>query len=220
MFPNGLSLPQRHVPVATSHSALSIPDKAPNTILCAIFSPPSLQATLQRSQLPVGVGAGLLRPQPLEQLRDGPPRLGLEPAAQLLRHRRERVRTPSQPLGLRFGRAVGRTSPSCQAVRSPQRNCSRVGCSIAVHHLGRIGDLDKTLLRCPNVAEQAHRIKLRLLALHPALYLFRRPRIGQQPLIRCGRRVIAACGPSHPRAPSPASLNEGWKKFTNSRIAA
>ena len=64
--------------------------------------PPPFQATLQRSQLPVPVGTGLLRLQPLKQFARRTPRLGLEPAVQLLRHCCKRVRTPSQPFGLMF----------------------------------------------------------------------------------------------------------------------
>src|SRR5450830_677770 len=93
--------------------------------------PPPFQATLQRSQLPVPVGAGLLHLQPLKQLARRTPRLGLEPAVQLLRHCCKRVRTPSQPFAFCFGRAVDRTSPYCHAVRKPVRNCSSDGCSIA-----------------------------------------------------------------------------------------
>src|SRR5450830_1506071 len=59
------------------------------------------------------------------------------------------------------------------------------------HHLRRIGDLDKPLLHCPNVTEQAHRIELGALRFNLAFYLFRRPRVGDQPLIWRGWRVIA-----------------------------
>src|SRR5665647_3598318 len=56
--------------------------------------PPPFQATLQRSQLPVPVGAGLLHLQPLKQLARRTPRLGLEPTVQLRRHCCKRVGAP------------------------------------------------------------------------------------------------------------------------------
>src|SRR5450830_1010144 len=163
--------------------------------------PPPFQATLQRSQLPVPVGAGLLHLQPLKQLARRTPRLGLEPAVQLLRHCCKRVRTPSQPFGLLFRSC--RRPHLALLPRGPQTGEELLKRWLLDrgHHLRRIGDLDKPLLHCPNVTEQAHRIELAALQL------------GVLPLpTPSGRPSTAdmawlagdsACTPSRPRASSP-----------------
>src|SRR5262245_28566883 len=55
------------------------------------------------------------------------PRLCFEPPPQFGRDRCEWIGATPQSLGLRLAMLVGRTSPSFQAVRSPERNCSKVG---------------------------------------------------------------------------------------------
>src|SRR5450759_3125816 len=140
------------------------------------------------------IGAGLLGLQPLKQLARRTPWLGLEPAVQLLGHCCKRVRTPPQPFGLLFRSC--RRPHLALLPRGPQpgEELLKRWLLDRGHCLRRIGDLDKPLLHCPNVTEQAHRIELGALRFNLAFYLFRRPRVGHQPLIWRGWLPMRSIG--------------------------
>src|SRR5215469_13607360 len=66
------------------------------------FSAPLLQATLQCSQLPLRVDAGVLSLQPLQKLARGMPRLCLKPSSQLGRDCRKWIGSTAQSLRFRL----------------------------------------------------------------------------------------------------------------------
>ena len=100
---------------------------------------PRFHAALQRSQLLVRVDAWMFHLQPLQQLARRPPWLGLEPLRSCAVTARMGPDVAAGALAFCFARAVGRTSPSCQAVRSPERNCSSVGAVGRPHRLVSAG---------------------------------------------------------------------------------
>jgi hypothetical protein len=129
---------------------------------------------------------------------------------------RRRVR-----LATGFGCAVGRTSPPCQAVRSPLRNSSSVGPGFAS------GPGGTTLSAIATRRCWAERISLsRRTGSRVACSAVIRSRTPSEVRGSASSRWAGVAGGWYrlrTRTPSrclPASLNDGWKKLTNSRTVA
>jgi hypothetical protein len=87
---------------------------------------------------------------------------------------------------------------------------------------GRVGNLDELVLGCTDLLPQTNRVQRGALLFHSASHLLADPRVRQQPLTGRGWRVMALSDLLNfaPSRAFAASLNEGWKKFTNGCIAA
>ena len=167
-----------------------------------VLRAPCLEPPLHRPQKAVGIAAGMLALQLLEQLPARPPRLLIEPGVQLL---------ASPP---RAGQGAGaRVSAWASAARSAaprpsaRPSAARTGTPRAtggsVDSAGRVGDVDQPLLGRPHVAQQADRVQRREDRLEPIAHRLRRPRVRQQPLARRCRRVVALADLRARRAASP-----------------
>jgi hypothetical protein len=77
-------------------------------------------------------------------------------------------------LGFGFACAVGRTSPACQAVRSPARNAA-IGGGVAgvtlASYAVRSASADQHLLCGPHLGQQPHRVEVGAQRLDPPAHL-------------------------------------------------
>ena len=146
--------------------------------------PPLFQTPLQRSKLAARIGIRVLRPKAGKQFCRRSPGLSLKPGAELNGHECERIRCVALlPRPWRLPPSRRSNLPLLPCGPQTEEELFERRLFDQERNLRRVGNFYQPSLTSTNVVQQADRIEGLKLRLDLPLYLIRRPRIGDQPLV-------------------------------------
>lgn len=168
----------------------------------------------------IGILPRTLRLQTLHQFAARPPGLFVKPRLQFVGDKGEGIRSPTARFCFGLACAVGRISPSFQAARRPDRKRSRDGSTATSDGVQDLSAMSTRRFCAIRISLSNRTGSSRAYVCASAA------RIGSGVRGSASNRWQGvaddnAC--ARGRAPSrsfPASVKEGWKKFTNSRTVA